>query len=78
MAKDSQELLFKVFGYEHSNFHNNVQLSALFDIKKCREEWPGFKMIIVNNFSPNDIEVILPLLIQDYNDVFPFRILLNY
>ena len=28
-------------------------------------------MIISNNFSSKDIEVILPLLIQDYNDVFP-------
>ena len=43
---DSQELLW--FGdndleillkyYKHTNFHNNIQLSALFDIKKCREE----------------------------------------
>jgi len=31
----------------------------------------GFKMIITNSFSSNDMEVILPLLIQDYNDVFP-------
>ncbi|PKY59256.1 hypothetical protein RhiirA4_481846 [Rhizophagus irregularis] len=77
--KESQELLW--FGdneleillkyYEHPNFHNNIQLSALFDIKKCREEWAGFKMIVSNNFSSKDIEVILPLLIQDYNDIFP-------
>ncbi|CAI2185107.1 20591_t:CDS:2 [Funneliformis geosporum] len=56
--------------FEHLNFYDNVQLPALFDINKCREEWPGFKMIITNSFSSNDIETILPLLIQDYNDVF--------
>ncbi|CAB4390622.1 unnamed protein product [Rhizophagus irregularis] len=28
-------------------------------------------MIITNNFASNDIEVILPLLIEDYIDVFP-------
>jgi hypothetical protein len=77
--KDSQELLW--FGdnelenllkyYEHPNFHNNIQLPALFDINRCREEWAGFKMIITNNFSSNDIEVIFPLLIQDYDNVFP-------
>ncbi|CAB4432331.1 unnamed protein product [Rhizophagus irregularis] len=71
--KESQELLW--FGdneleillkyYEHPNFHNNIQLSALFDIKKCREEWAGFKMIVSNNFSSKDIEPI----------VFPFQVL---
>ena len=63
---DSQELLW--FGdndleillkyYEHPNFHNNIQLSALFDIKKCREEWAGFKMIISKNFSSKDTSFI--------------------
>ncbi|GES92036.1 zinc finger protein 862-like [Rhizophagus clarus] len=77
--KESQELLW--FGdnelgnvlkyYECPNFHNNIQLPAIFDINKCREEWARFKMIITNNFASNDIEVILPLLIQDYIDVFP-------
>ena len=71
---DSQELV--LFGdndlkillkyFEQPNFHNNIQFSALFDIKKCREEWAGFKMITINNFSSNNIEVLLPLLIQDY------------
>ncbi len=28
-------------------------------------------MIITNSFSSNNIKVILPLLIQDYNDIFP-------
>ena len=28
-------------------------------------------MIITNSFSSNDIEIILPLLIQDYSDIFP-------
>jgi hypothetical protein len=63
------EILLKYF--EQPNFHNNIQFSALFDIKKCREEWAGFKMITINNFSSNNIEVLLPLLIQDYNDIFP-------
>ncbi|CAB4487085.1 unnamed protein product [Rhizophagus irregularis] len=77
--KESQELLW--FGdnelenilkyYECPNFHNNIQLPAIFDINKCREEWARFKMIITNNFASNDIEVILPLLIEDYIDVFP-------
>ena len=77
--KESQELLW--FGdnelenilkyYECPNSHNNIQLPAIFDINKCREEWARFKMIITNNFASNDIEVILPLLIQDYIDVFP-------
>ncbi|GES92582.1 zinc finger protein 862-like [Rhizophagus clarus] len=77
--KESQELLW--FGdnelgnilkyYECPNFHNNIQLPAIFDINKCIEEWARFKMIITNNFASNDIEVILPLLIQDYIDVFP-------
>src|SRR5688500_14581213 len=79
MANDSQKLL--LFGdndleillkyFEQPNFHNNIQFSALFDIKKCREEWAGFKMITINNFSSNNIEVLLTLLIQDYNDIFP-------
>ncbi|GBB94986.1 hypothetical protein RclHR1_02460006 [Rhizophagus clarus] len=56
--------------YEYPNFHNNIQLPAIFDINKCREEWTRFKMIITNNFASNDIEVILLLLIQDYIDVF--------
>ncbi len=30
----------------------------------------GFKMIVTNSFSSNDIEIILPLLIQDYSDIF--------
>lgn len=77
--RDSHELLY--FGdmelenlleyFEHTNTYNNIQLQALFDINKCREEWAGFKMIITRSFSSNDMEVILPLLIQDYNDVFP-------
>ena len=76
--KDSQELLW--FGddelenllkyYENPNFHDNIQLPALFDVIKCREEWVGFKMIVTNSFSSNDIEIILPLLIQDYSDIF--------
>src|SRR6266540_1038772 len=77
-SKNSHELLY--FGdkelenllkyYKYSNFYNNIQLPALFDSNKCREEWAGFKMIITNSFSFNDIEIILSLLIQDYNDVF--------
>jgi hypothetical protein len=63
------EILLKYF--EQPNFHNNIQFSALFNIKKCREEWAGFKMITINNFSSNNIEVLLPLLIQNYNDIFP-------
>ena len=57
--------------YENPNFHDNIQLPALFDVIKCRGEWAGFKMIITNSFSSNDIEIILPLLIQDYSDIFP-------
>ena len=76
--KDSQDLLY--FGdneledllkyYEYPNIHNGIQTLALFDINKCRQEWAGFKMVI-SNFSSKDIDIILPLLIQDYNDVFP-------
>jgi hypothetical protein len=57
--------------YKCPNFHNNIQLPAIFDIDKCREEWARFKMIITNNFASIDIKVIHFLLIQDYNDVFP-------
>jgi Domain of unknown function (DUF4371)/hAT family C-terminal dimerisation region len=57
--------------YAHPNIHNNIQSSALFDINKCRLEWAGFKMIVSNNLSSKDIDIILPLLIQDYNDIFP-------
>ncbi len=56
--------------YEYPNIHNGIQTLALFDINKCRQEWAGFKMV-VSNFSSKDIDIILPLLIQDYNDVFP-------
>ncbi len=56
--------------YENPNFHDNIQLPVLFDVIKCREEWVGFKMIVTNSFSSNDIEIILPLLIQDYSDIF--------
>jgi len=28
-------------------------------------------MIVINNLSSKDIDVVLPLLIQDYNDIFP-------
>jgi len=75
--KDSQDLLY--FGdneledllkyYEYPNIHNGIQTLALFDINKCRQEWAGFKMV-VSNFSSKDIDIILPLLIQDYNDIF--------
>src|SRR5438045_5780031 len=74
--KDSNELLYfrdnelenLLEYYKRPNSFNNIQLPALFDINKCREEWAGF---ITNSFSSNDMEVILPLLIQDYNDIFP-------
>ena len=56
--------------YEYPNIHNNIQSLALFDINNCRQEWARFK-IIVNNLSSKDIDIVLPLLIQDYNDVFP-------
>ncbi|PKY55395.1 hypothetical protein RhiirA4_474808 [Rhizophagus irregularis] len=77
--KNSQDLLF--FGddelenlleyYKHLNIHNNVQCSPLFDVNKCRQEWAGFKLVVSNNLSSKDIDVIFPLLIQDYNDTFP-------
>ena len=57
--------------YEYPNIHNNIQSQALFDINRCRQEWAGFKMIISNNLSIKDIDIILPLLIQDYNNIFP-------
>ena len=77
--KDAHELLYfrnkklenLLKYYEYPNFYDNIQLLALFDINKCREEWVGFKMIITNSFNFNDMEVILPLLVQDYSDVFP-------
>ncbi|UZN99973.1 uncharacterized protein OCT59_001230 [Rhizophagus irregularis] len=57
--------------YECPNIHNNIQSSALFNINKCRQEWTGFnKMIVSNNLSSKDIDTILSLLIQDYNDIF--------
>jgi len=75
--KDFQDLLY--FGdneledllkyYEYPNIHNGIQTLALFDINKCRQEWAGFKMV-VSNFSSKDIDIILLLLIQDYNDIF--------
>ncbi len=69
--KDSHELLYfenkelknLLKYYKHLNFHNNIQLPALFVNNKCREEWVEFKIIITNSFSSNDMEVILPLLI---------------
>ena len=74
---DSQELL--LFGdndleillkyFEQPNFHNNIQFSTLFNIKKCKKEWAGFKIITINNFFSNNIEILLPLLIQDYNNI---------
>ena len=77
--KDSQDLLF--FGddelenlleyYKHPNIHDNVQCSPLFDVNKCRQEWAGFKLVVSNNLSSKDINIILPLLIQDYSDSFP-------
>ncbi|GBC15846.2 zinc finger protein 862-like [Rhizophagus irregularis DAOM 181602=DAOM 197198] len=48
-----------------------VQSSPLFDVNKCRQEWAGFKLVVSNNLSSKDIDIILPLLIQDYNDTFP-------
>jgi Domain of unknown function (DUF4371)/hAT family C-terminal dimerisation region len=77
--KNSQDLLF--FGddelenlleyYKHPNIHDNIQCSPLFDVNKCRQEWAGFKIVVSNNLSSKDIDIILPLLIQDYNDTFP-------
>ncbi len=77
--KNSQDLLF--FGddelenllkyYEHPNIHDNNQCLPLFDVNKCRQEWAGFKIVVSNNLSSKDIDIILPLLIQDYNDTFP-------
>jgi len=57
--------------YEYPNIYNNIQLPALFDINKCRQEWAGFKMVVANNLSSKDMDTILPLLIQDYNYIFP-------
>ncbi|CAI2173091.1 5491_t:CDS:2 [Funneliformis geosporum] len=57
--------------YEYPNIHNNIQSTALFDVNKCRQEWVGFKMVVINNLFSKDINIILPLLIQDYSDIFP-------
>ncbi|CAB5377017.1 unnamed protein product [Rhizophagus irregularis] len=54
--KNSQDLLF--FGDD--------ELENLLE-----QEWAGFKLVVSNNLSSKDIDIILPLLIQDYNDTFP-------
>ncbi|GBC17872.2 hypothetical protein RIR_jg26632.t1 [Rhizophagus irregularis DAOM 181602=DAOM 197198] len=64
--QDYDEFLMDVYSYSTSILS---ELQQRFPNRS--QEWAGFKLVVSNNLSSKDIDIILPLLIQDYNDTFP-------
>jgi hypothetical protein len=66
------KILVDVFGVKKStNINGYNEISPLVDQNECQNEYPGFKTIVATNYVEKNTQELLPLIINDFSDVFP-------